>query len=302
MVYAIELDPDSWQAYADRVQVRLQEVRVRDRRNEKFAARYGAKEQIRQAIADCDRALQLDGSASTILLDRAELCQRLGDSGEAEATHRRFAELDAEPWGAYLARARLLRAGGDTATAAALLDRAILLRDDDARLYANRAAMLARLGRPDEAIEDLDRAIELEPKNPSHHFGRSHMVQYYRGDMQTALVGFSRAIELDPAFGMNYYGRALTWLDGELRDPEKALRDLELAIEHDSGHHEPFVLRGELRLDGGDVAGALSDYEVASKRLERRGASPTSIMTKIEKLRARLTAEEAEPESPMESD
>jgi serine/threonine-protein kinase len=362
---AIELDPLSWRAFADRARARVEEAERVERDNDRFGARYDVRPLLEEARSDCDRALALREDAAEALLLRAELRERLLDAAGAEEDHARYEALDPKAASAYVARGRRRWERGDRAGAIAFLDRAVRLAPRSVEPLLVRGPWLAEIGRTDEAIADYDRAIELEPGSARLHYGRAHLVQRWKGDMKGALAGFDEAVRLapedgnnwfargnlrrlvrppdidgaiedyrkaialapslngpatnlgillssrgrqaeareafdeairrDPSFGMNYFGRAMTFLAETPPDPKAARADLDRACERESRQALPFWRRAALREEAGDLAGALLDFKVAAARVPEKSRERAQLEEAIAEVSARLEGGGARP-------
>jgi tetratricopeptide (TPR) repeat protein len=110
---------------------------------------------------------------------------------------------------------------------------------------------------PDISRAELDRRLPHEPENALLHavYG-SYAIQ--DGDLPTALEAFTRAIQLDRTQSLFYSGRALAYLSRN--EVEAALQDIERALFLDRENLEAYQLRGTIRADRRDYAGANADF------------------------------------------
>lgn len=108
------------------------------------------------------------------------------------------------------------------------------------------SSSLARAGEPPAAARDLyERAKDAQA----------------RGELDTALAGYTKAIELHPDYAWAYNNRGN--VKDKRGDPEGALVDFTRAIEIDARHGTAFFNRGNVRSAQGDLDGALADYTAA---------------------------------------
>lgn len=104
---------------------------------------------------------------------------------------------------------------------------------------------------------ELDARLPLEPKNALlHAMTGSYAIQ--DGNLDAAIGSFNRAIQLDPGISLFYSGRALAYLSNNAT--ELALKDCETALWLDPNNIEANQLRGTIRADQKDYAGAQADF------------------------------------------
>ncbi len=148
------------------------------------------------ALADYDKALELDSSNYSALSDRAKVLSLLFRYEEA--------------FEAYNTR--------------------IEIYPDSADAYSDRAIFLCEMGYFEEALPDILYAVELAPQDP--YFGYdlglcyAHMQEY-----ENSIEAFSDVINMNPEYVHAYIDRAMVYL--ELEDYEKAQQDLLQALEID---------------------------------------------------------------------
>jgi Cu2+-exporting ATPase len=160
------------------------------------AGAYQAKGDFDRAIADLDKALQLDPKLATALADRASIYRAEGDLDRAMADY----------------------------------DKAVAAQPKSAAVYLGRGEAYHAKNDLDRAIADYDEAIELDPKLASAHNDRGLAFQA-KGHLDKALVDFSKAIELDPQYANAFLNRANVYRGKH--DLEHAKEDLEVALKLD---------------------------------------------------------------------
>jgi tetratricopeptide (TPR) repeat protein len=118
-----------------------------------------------QAIADLDRAIELDSRNSDAYTQRAFACQQghIRDSNQILADLNRAIELDATSALAHILRGNQFADLNDHDAAIANYDQAVRLNPRSYIALANRASSKLSVGQPDEARRDLQKAIELNP-------------------------------------------------------------------------------------------------------------------------------------------
>jgi len=157
---------------------------------------YRAKGDFERAIADLDKALQLDPKSAFILAERASIHHAKGNLDAAIADYGRALQLDKNLTTAYSGRARAYLTTGDL----------------------------------DHAIADYDQAIEREPRLASAYNGRG-LAFSAKGDFDKALVDLSEAVALDPKFAVAFLDRAKVFRSKQ--DLDRARQDLEAALKLD---------------------------------------------------------------------
>ncbi|MBI4612498.1 MAG: tetratricopeptide repeat protein [Planctomycetes bacterium] len=120
--------------------------------------------ELASAIADYDRAIELDPASGAGWLARGDLRYRQGDLEGATLDFRRAIEIEPARVDAHLALARTSMARGDHAGALARLDDTLRLEPAFLAALRLRADVLDLLGRADEALRDRARARALDPE------------------------------------------------------------------------------------------------------------------------------------------
>ena len=195
---AIELAPNSpYNAYA-------------------YAGRGNVKHSLGQdeaAVADLDRAIELDPNSPYAYAGRGNVKHSLGQDEAAVADLDRAIELAPNsPYNAYAyaVRGNVKHSLGQDEAAVADLDRAIELAPNspyNAYAYAGRGHVKWHLGQDEAAVADSDRAIELDPNSPYAYAGRGN-VKHSLGQDEAAVADLDRAIELAPNSPYNAYAYA----------------------------------------------------------------------------------------------
>ena len=149
------------------------------------------------AIADFDRAIELDPDYALAYLNRGNAKSFKGDHEEAIIDFDRAIDLDPSNAEAYYNRGIAKRMRGDYDGAIADYDRTIEFDTNHAVAYNNRGTAKGANGDYVEAIADFDRAIELDPNYASAYSNRG-MEKSHMDDHDGAIADYNRAIELDP--------------------------------------------------------------------------------------------------------
>ncbi len=207
--------------------------------------------------------------------------------GDTEFTRNARAFAAATIGDIYLAQLRPAAAAGE-------FSRAIRLAPDYGYPYRRRGFANFLIGRSDEALADYDSAIELSPLDPYAHVSRGSFFRQ-TGELDRARADIEKALELDLENSDLYYERGLLSLD--VRDYQQAELDFTKSLllkpdEHDARYNlvnalrfqlrteealeqidiyvgekpedpQGYRMRGWLRVDTGNVAGAQADFETA---------------------------------------
>ena len=238
---AIERDPNAVDAYAGRCNA-LRLSRELDR-----------------ALVDCNRAIDLGGGVAGYV-NRGNVYDDLGEFELALADYDRAIEIDPGATTAYRNRGVAYHLHGGSELALADYDRAIELDPNYAKAYTGRGGLYHELGELDAAQEDFGRALELDPSDPDAYLARG-VLHASRGNPASALTDYDAAIELYPAYAGAHSSRALALI--ETGDYAAAIDDAERAIslrpELASGHYSRGLARAYLGLDDR----AIADYDRA---------------------------------------
>ena len=191
---------------------------------------------VQRALADLNRAIELDSSLAPIYANRGLVYMYMGEPDPALADFNRALELDPNNPAFYLNRGAVYQRLKDKDRALADYTRAIELQPNNAMAYTNRGVLYELEGDHERAILDFDRAVELDPKLARAYANRG--ASYLRkGDVDRALADFDRAIELQPRAPEALAGRAQANLKKGLA--AKALPDIEQALSLDP--NDPFA-------------------------------------------------------------
>jgi monovalent cation:H+ antiporter-2, CPA2 family len=191
---------------------------------------YRAKGDLDRAIADLDKALQLNAKSHRALTERASIYHAKGDLDRAIADYDRALRLDKNLAAAYGGRASAYLGKGELAKALADFGEAVRLDPQSASLYLDRAAIYLAKSNFDRAIADYDKAIERDPKLAVAYNNRG-LAFSAKGELAKALADFGEAVRLDPKFADAFLNRANAFR--EKHDLERARQDLQAALRLD---------------------------------------------------------------------
>jgi tetratricopeptide (TPR) repeat protein len=221
---------------------------------------YEAKNDYEHAIANFDRAIQLEPNRKRAYLDRARLFSSKKDWENSIADYDMAIQIDPEWAIAYLLRANDYYSKGDSARALADYNKAIQLDPKSVDAYSLRGMVYAMKGDFERAIPDFDKAIQLNPKETTAYVGRAN-AYFEKGNYDCAIIDFDKLIELTPQEPASYIGRGKAY--SNKGDHERAMVDFDKAIQLSPQNAETYNLRGVGYARKGDFDHALADFNKA---------------------------------------
>ncbi|MCO5168949.1 MAG: tetratricopeptide repeat protein [Planctomycetes bacterium] len=213
------------------------------------------------AAAELDRALAIDPERSSDLGERAFALAHVETAHDrALADAERALELDPFDARAYTARGYVRNARGDIPGALADLSRAIELDPADSSPWGARARVRAKQRDLQGALDDHTRSLALNPDNPAGWNNRG-LIKQGLGDHEGALADLTRALELKPRDAIIITNRAqVRW---DLGDAAGAITDASAALELKPTHGGALCIRARARMRSGDMEGARADIREA---------------------------------------
>ncbi|MBX3472025.1 MAG: protein kinase [Planctomycetes bacterium] len=261
-----------------------------------LAARRGALEEARAALAEAERLAQGDAGDPHAWTTLARARLALGDPQGARAAATRAIDLDPGSVGALQALAEALVALGDLVAARQAIDDALQLEPAHVQGLLARARIRAGQGELPAALADLERARELAPALPAQRElraalllqgGRVDEAAQVARELLPASPGMARwvlaqlalqARRFDdaeaqaraglevPALGLELRGVLLATLaEAQLKlgRPRDGLRTTERLLELRPDDPGALLQRASARALLGDVAAALADLDRA---------------------------------------
>ncbi|MFJ4889149.1 tetratricopeptide repeat protein [Streptomyces sp. NPDC088788] len=225
------------------------------------------------ALAAFDRADELRPGTGWIIAGRAETLRLAARFGEAVADFDRAVALDPTDADALASRAVCRHALEQFDAAAADFERALSIDGTDLWTLVRRARLRRDTDEWDLAFTDLDRAAGLAPDSA---WVASERGDAYRlaGRFEDAVGELGRAIGLEPGYASALAGRGAS--HHELGDSERALADLDRAVALVPEYSWALVMRARVRRRLDDVPGANEDLRRAL------AASPEADWIEIE--------------------
>jgi len=260
---AINLDPNCGNTYACRACILAG-------RNEPDKARQ-----------DFEEAFRLVPVSSYVFRCRAEFLCSQGDYDKAVLDLNESIRLDPRDANTLSARGQIWCHKKEYQKAVTDLTAAIRLKPHDANLYRHRGYAWQCLKRYDMADDDYSEAIRMGLKD-ADVFAERGELRYRENADDEAMLDFDAAIRLDPKSAQSLYCRALLWhrrseMDDLLEDVladgshasaraasrQKALADLDNALQIDQSRAEIYVMRAFIRHTEKRLSLALQDYSAA---------------------------------------
>jgi predicted O-linked N-acetylglucosamine transferase (SPINDLY family) len=185
-----------------------------------------------EALACCDRALELKPQYPEALCNRGHACCALGRPEEGLLSYDRAITLLPAFYDAHAGRAKALAVLKRPAEALASCDRALELDARNVGAWCQRGDVLLRLKRPGEALEAFDRALSLSPESAEAHNNRGTALRALMRP-NDALAAYERALRLRPQFAEVYCNVANIALDAGRYDEALNACERALAIRPD---------------------------------------------------------------------
>lgn len=154
---------------------------------------------------------------------------------------------------AYINRGVLHETHRNYDSAFADYDNAVRTNPKNAYAYVNRGDMYERKGDRTRAFEDFATAIKLEPNNADNWNVRCWALVRSNVDIRQALSDCNKALELKPRDAAFLKNRGFVHV--RLGNYDRAIADLDAAIENRQRFAAGFYLRGIAKLRKGDGSG-----------------------------------------------
>ena len=227
-------------------------------------------------------------ASKSAYVNRAVARKSTGDADEAIADCNRALEIKPDIAEAYNNRGTAKDMKGDVDGAIADYSKAIELDPAYVSAYSNRGTAWCSKNRFDEAIEDYTKAINLEPGEAALYTNRG-TAKSEKKLHEEAIADHTKAIELAPDLAVAYANRGGSKRDMGLLRP--AMEDLEAALKRAPKNwpNRPVIerllraieqralyLEGEALFDGGKYREAIRKYAEIVERWPGSGSAPSS--------------------------
>ena len=155
------------------------------------------KGDLRGALADCDRAIELEPGLGAAWVNRAIVRGLLKDPDGARSDYDRAIELDPRQMTAWAGRATIRLSKKDWSGAISDDTRALELAPRDTRILLDRATARESAGDRTGALEDLTAVLEIDPGD-AETLAKRGVLWNMRGEKARALADLERFLELAP--------------------------------------------------------------------------------------------------------
>ncbi|MFL6843412.1 MAG: DUF3857 domain-containing protein [Allosphingosinicella sp.] len=149
------------------------------------------------ALADFDKAIELDATYAIAQADRGIALIHLNRLDEAEAALRRARELDDNDFAVHQGLGMLALARNKPEEALGAFTRSLQLDPDNTFTLARRAESYAQLGRLREALADIERIVAIEPEDSGALWDEVRLYSAL-GEGDAALAANAKRIALEP--------------------------------------------------------------------------------------------------------
>jgi tetratricopeptide (TPR) repeat protein len=262
---------------------------------------------IDEQITAITNRIKVDTQNPGLYLKRGELHSHHRDWDAALADYERAAQLDPTLATVDLARGTTLLEAGRYSQAKMALDRFLAQHSDHVRAVATRARVCVKLDKYREAVEDYTRAITLAERlnqpNPEYYLERARALAHEGdGHVREALRGLDAGMEkLGPIVTLQLYA-----IDLELTDNryDAALARLETIVRQSPRQELWLARRGEMLEQAGRPAQARLAYQQALAAIEslpahaRRIRATVDLEGRIHAALARLSRSEYQEADP----
>jgi tetratricopeptide (TPR) repeat protein len=246
---AIELDPNSSQAYLNRGRA------------------YLGLNDYQKAMEANNQAIKLNPNDDRAYNNRGTSKYKLGDNKGAIADFNQAIKLNPDLVQAYHNRGISKSDLGDDQGAIADYNQAIKLKPDYATAYFDRGSSKYNLGDYQGAIADYSQAIKLNPDYAEAYNNRG-ISKGKSGDNQGAIADFNQAIKLNPDDTYAYANRGFA--KKNLGDNQNAISDFNQAIKLNPGLAKAYYHRGASKYNLGDNQNAINDFRQAAKLFQQQ--------------------------------
>ena len=221
---------------------------------------YENMERYDEALADFNRAIELDPEDARVIADRGEIYMLMERDDDALTDLSHAIEIEPDNAIMIVKRGVIYQLRKQYDDAVTDFNRAIELQPDYVPMIAIRGETYRLMEQYEKALADFNQAIELEPDNASLIADRGETYRLM-GKYEKALADFNQAIELKPDHAWAIANRGLTYRDMEHYND--GLANLNRAIELQPDNASIIANRGETYQLIGRYDDALADLNRA---------------------------------------
>jgi tetratricopeptide (TPR) repeat protein len=188
--------------------------------------------------------------------------EKLGQTDKALADYEKAIDLDPSYDKTYNNRAVILDKKGQTDKALADYDKAIALNPSFDKAYYNRALVYEKKGQLDKALMDYDKVIALNPYYDKAYLGIG-IIYSKAGLFDKAIIYIDKSVAVNHNYAEAYGSRGLVY--AFMNKYDRALEDFNRALELDPGLSVTYFNRGYIYQKMGNQSFARSDFQKACK-------------------------------------
>lgn len=234
------------------------------------------------ALADFDKAIEMEPGNFQLYSDRADIHRRRGDVDRMFADANRAIQGNPTLADAYAHRGLALAMRGNPQAGLADMRKAFELGAASPKNYLDRGIVRQFNGDWDGAIEDYSLAIRLRPLATTGYWNRAQ-ARRHQGKLDAAEADLSEIIRLNPndatvRVNRGLYRGAQGKLDGAIEDYTEAIR-------LEPNNVKAWYGRATTRLEKRDAAGALADYEAALRVAPANWPLRRQVEAEVQRLR-----------------
>ncbi len=216
---------------------------------------YGQKGLLNLALADYDKALDLDPYHASSYQNKAHVFDQLGDEARALQNLNLSIKLNISFQSLYN-RGNIYLKQGKWDLALADYNQALQIKNDVPQIHNNRGIVLLNQHDFSSAIDSFSKAVILQPNFFDAYNNRGY-VFLQENRLDEALNDFNKALEINSQDALSYYNRANVYrLQNRL---DLALKDYDKAVSINPQLGFAYVYRSITLKSLGDPSGALKD-------------------------------------------
>lgn len=224
---------------------------------------YASKGAYDKAIADFNRALELEPQFASAFTNRGEMFRLKGDLDRAFADFTQALRVDAKHAPAFLNRGRVFRLKGRIDRALNDFTQAHRLDPKNADVLVNRGNAYSDAGQHDKAIADYTEALRIDPNLAVAIMNRG-LAHAKKGDFAAVITDCAAAIKLNPKLVGAYFIRGAA--HASKGEHDKAIADFTRVLALDPSHALAYNDRGLALANKGEYEKAIADYNRALRR------------------------------------
>lgn len=227
---------------------------------EHLVTAYARENKTEEAVGIAGRLLEAEPDNVAVMLLRANLNYMVERYDDVIADCERAVELDGKEVQAYYLAGRAKKMTGDNIGAIVSLSQAIAGKEDYAAAWLLRAEMMLVTGAYADGLQDVEKAVELKPEEEQVYLVRGQLREALEG-YEEAEQDYRHVIELNPFNEQAYL--LLGGLFIRREQPDKAIELFDEAIELKPDFARAYGERGRARLMKGDKEGSFEDLKKA---------------------------------------